>query len=173
MNNIFLFVLKYFSKKINVKVNTVATRLNIKDIPKNSQAYIISYTWWNEDGHRYFKRDATLLPGKIFKREFIELYHLRFNTTPECSYSNEDRGFLAPCKIILNYLSSYERNRRLYFNSNVLYKRILDDNSITQKDNGSFYYYKHIPGLVHNAEHIINICRENNLHWKYPANLIT
>ena len=26
--------LKYFSKKINVKVNTVATRLNIKDIPK-------------------------------------------------------------------------------------------------------------------------------------------
>lgn len=26
--------IKYFSKKINVKVNTVATRLNIKDIPK-------------------------------------------------------------------------------------------------------------------------------------------
>ena len=145
----------------------------VRDIAKYSAAYVISYTWWNEDGRRYFRRDASLLPGKIFNREFIELYHLRFNTSPECSYSNEDRGFLAPCKLILDYISPYDLNRRLYFNSNVLYKRILDKDSITQADNGSFYYYKHIPGLVYNSEHIINICKENNLHWKYPAYLIT
>ena len=145
----------------------------IKSIPNYSQAYVFSYIWWNEDGHRYFKKDSTLLPGKIFKREFIELYHLRFNTTPECSYSNEDRGFMAPCKLILEEIGYYDKTRRLCFNTDVLYKRILDDNSITQADNGSFYYYKHIPGLVHNAEHIVNICRENNLHWKIPGRLIT
>jgi len=26
---------------------------------------------------------------------------------------------------------------------------------------------------VHNAEHIVNICRENNLHWKFPMRQIT
>lgn len=145
----------------------------IKEIPIHSQAYIIGYTWWNEDGHRFFKNDSTLLPAKIFNREFVELYHLRFNTTPECSYSNEDRGFMAPCKLILEYIASYDKNKRICFNNNVLYKRILDENSITQANNGSFYYYKHIPGLAHNAEHIVNICRENGLHWKIPARLVT
>ena len=145
----------------------------IKTIPKHSQAYIISYGWWNEDGRKYIRHDATLLPGKIFKREFIQLYHLRFNTSPECSYSNEDRGFLAPCKLILDELWHIDKTKRFHFNSNILYKRILDENSITQAGNGAFYYYKHIPGLVHNSEHIVNICRENNLHWIVPARLIT
>ena len=76
----------------------------VKTINSCSQAYIIGYTWWNEDGHRYFRKDAALLPAKIFNREFVELYHLRFNTTPECSYSNEDRGFMAPCKMILEHI---------------------------------------------------------------------
>ena len=109
----------------------------------------------------------------FLKMRIGELYHLRFNTTPECSYSNEDRGFMAPCKLILEYISTYDKNKRICFNNNVLYKRILDKNSITQADNGSFYYYKHIPGLAYNAEHIVNLCRENNLHWKIPAKLIT
>lgn len=145
----------------------------IKTINSYSQAYVIGYTWWNEDGHRYFREDATLLPAKIFNREFIELYHLRFNSSPECSYSNEDRGFMAPCKMILDHIMTYDKNKRLCFNNNVLYKRILDANSITQADSGAFYWYKHIPGLAHNAEHIVKICRENNLHWSIPMQLIT
>ena len=145
----------------------------VRIIPKYTQAYVMSFTWWNEDGRRYVRHDSALLPGKIFNREFIELYHIKFNTTPECSYSNEDRGFVAPCKLVLKYISTYDRIERLCFNSNVLYKRILDKDSITQIDNGSFYYFKHIPGLVHNAEHIVNICKENNLHWKFPMRQIT
>lgn len=151
---------------------TVFTKA-VKSLEKYSQVYVFSYTSWNGDGGTYFRKDTALLWGKIFSREFIELYHIRFNTTPECSYSNEDRGFMAPCKMMLDYISTYDRIQRLCFNSNVLYKRILDKNSITQADNGSFYYFKHIPGLVHNAEHIVNICRENNLHWSYPTDLIT
>lgn len=145
----------------------------IKALQTHSQAYIMGYTWWNEESRSYFKKDITLLHGKIFNREFIELYHLCFNTSRQCSYSNEDRGFVAPCKLILEYISTYDSNRRVCFNSNVLYKRLWDKDSITQADNGSFYYFKHIPGLAHNAEHIVNICKQNNLHWKYPMYLIT
>ena len=145
----------------------------IKSIAKYSQGYIFSYTSWNGDGGTYFKKDTTLLWGKIFSREFIELYHIRFNTTPECSYSNEDRGFMAPCKLVLEHIATYDKIQRLCFNSDVLYKRVLDKDSITQANNGSFYYFKHIPGLAHNAEHIVKVCKENNLHWKYPARLIT
>ena len=145
----------------------------VKSIARYSQSYVFSYTSWNGDGRTYFRKDTALLWGKIFSREFIELYHIRFNTTPECSYSNEDRGFMAPCKLILDYISSYDKIKRLCFCSDVLYRRILDKDSITQANNGSFYYFKHIPGLVHNAEHIVNICKENNLHWKYPTRLIT
>ena len=145
----------------------------IRSIEKYSQAYVFSYTSWNGDGGTLFKKDTALLWGKIFSREFIELYHIRFNTTPECSYSNEDRGFMAPCKLILDYISTYDRIQRLCFNSDILYKRVLDKNSITQADNGSFYYFKHIPGLAHNAEHIVKVCRENNLHWQFMARLIT
>ena len=146
-----------------------------KSIMRYSMAYIISYAWWNEDGDHIIKKDATLLPGTIFQREFIELYNIRFNTTPECSYSNEDRGFMAPCKLIMEYIRNYcgDRLKRIHFKENVLYSRLLDENSITQADNGSFYYYKHIPGLAHNAEHIVNICKENGVHWFIQMRLIT
>lgn len=145
----------------------------IKDIATHSQAYILVYTWWNEEDRNIIKKDITLLHSKIINREFIELYHLRFNTTRECSYSNEDRGFMAPLKLILEHISTYDKNQRICYNNNILYKYLLDSDSITHKDNGSFYYYKHIPGLSHNAKHIVDICRENGLHPNIPMHLIT
>ena len=81
----------------------------VKEIKTHSQAYIICYNWWNEESNSVFEKDTTLLHGKIFKREFVELYHLCFNTLPECSYSNEDRGFMAPYKLILEYISTYDK----------------------------------------------------------------
>ena len=70
-------------------------------------------------------------PGKIFRREFLESYDIKFGTTKLTSYSNEDRGFVAPCKLILEYISTYDSNKRICFNSNVLYKRLWDKDSIT------------------------------------------
>ena len=153
------------SKKILIKA--------IKDIPVYSQAYVMVYTWLNEENHSLIKKDMTLLHSKIINREFIELYHLRFNTNPECSYSNEDRGFMAPLKLILEHIGTYDKNQRICYNNNILYKYLLDPNSITHENNGSFYYYKHIPGLSHNAKHIVDICKENELHWNISAHLIT
>lgn len=146
---------------------------NVKSIKRYSQLYILGFYWYNEESDSIFKNDITLLHGKIISREFMELYHLRFNTTPECSYSNEDRGFMAPAKLILEYLLRDSRVKRAFFKKDVLVSRLQDMNSITQANGGSFYYYKHIPGLAHNAEHIVNICRENGLHWSIPMEQIT
>ena len=145
----------------------------INNLEQYSQTYVFCYTWFNEEDGNFFVNDATLLQGKIFNRNFIELYHLRFNTSPECSYSNEDRGFMAPCKMILEYISSYDKLWRFYPIDTVFLIKTLDDNSITHANKGEFYYYKHIKGFVYNAEHIIQICKENNLHWSYAMRHIT
>lgn len=145
----------------------------IQDLPNQTQAYVICYTWFNEEDGHFFANDNTLLPAKIFSREFIELYHLRFNTSKECSYSNEDRGFMAPCKIALEYIASYDKLWRFYPIDKVLCIKILDQDSITHANKGEFYYYKHIQGFAHNAAHIVQICKENELHWTYIMQYIT
>ena len=145
----------------------------IKDIENQTQAYVICYTWFNEEDGNFFVNDNTLLPAKIFSREFIELYHLRFNTTPECSYSNEDRGFMAPTKLALEYIASYDKNWRFCPIDKVLAIKTFDGNSITHANKNEFYYYKHIYGFTHNAAHIVQVCKENNLHWQYIMRYIT
>jgi len=143
------------------------------ELPQSTQAYVLCYTWFNEEDGSFFVNDATLLQGKVFSREFIDLYHLKFNCTPECSYSNEDRGFMAPCKMALEYIASYEKVWRFYPIDVTFLIKTLDDNSITHANKGEFYYYKHIRGFVYNSEHIVNICKENGLHWEYIMKYIT
>lgn len=145
----------------------------IKNIEQCSQAYVFCYSWFNEEDGNFFVNDATLLQGKIFSREFIELYHLRFNTDPKCSYSNEDRGFMAPCKMVLEYIASYDKLWRFYPLDIAYLIKTFDQNSITHANQNEFYYYKHIRGFVYNTEHIVNICKENNLHWVYAMRYVT
>ena len=153
------------SKKIFLQV--------VDDIEKYTQAFVTCYTWYNEEDDNFCVNDVSLLQGKIFSREFIELYHLRFNTTPECSYSNEDRGFMAPCKLILEYITSYDKLWRFYPIDLVFLIKTMDTDSITHANKGEFYYYKHIRGFVYNTEHILKVCKENNLHWEYTMRYIT
>jgi len=145
----------------------------VENLEKYTQAWVYTYTWFNEEDGHFIVNDATLLQGKVFSREFIELYHLRFNTTPECSYSNEDRGFMAPSKMVLEYVMTYDKLWRMYPIDLVFLIKTLDDNSITHANKGEFYYYKHIRGFVYNAEHIVQICKENGLHWSYMMHHIT
>ena len=145
----------------------------LDNLEKYNQAYVFCYTWFNEEDGNFFVNDASLLQGKIFSREFIDLYHLRFSSTPECSYSNEDRGFMAPCKIALEYITSYDKLWRFYPIDLVFLIKTFDDNSITHANKGEFYYYKHIRGFTYNTEHIVKICKENGLHWQYIMKYVT
>ena len=145
----------------------------VNNIEKTTQAYVTCYTWFNEEDGNFFVNDNTLLQGKIFSREFIELYHLSFNTRSCCSYSNEDRGFMAPCKMALEYIASYEKLWRFYPIDLVFLIKTLDDNSITHANKGEFYYYKHIRGFAYNTQHIVSVCKENELHWSYMMKYVT
>lgn len=145
----------------------------VKNIENTTEAFVICYTWFNEEDGNFCANDVSLLQGKIFSREFIELYHLRFNTSPECSYSNEDRGFMAPCKLVLEYIMSYDKLWRFYPVDLIFLIKTFDDDSITHANKGEFYYFKHIRGFVYNTEHIINVCKENNLHWSYIMRYVT
>ena len=62
---------------------------------------------------------------------------------------------MAPCKMILEYISSYDKLWRFYPIDTVFLIKTLDDNSITHANKGEFYYYKHIKGFVYNTEHIL------------------
>ena len=145
----------------------------VANIENYTQAYVTCYTWLNEEDGNFCVNDTSLLQGKIFSREFIELYHLRFNTTPECSYSNEDRGFMAPCKLALEYIAFYDKLWRFYPVDLVFLIKTMDTDSITHANKGEFYYYKHIRGFVYNTEHILTVCKENNLHWEYTMRYVT
>jgi hypothetical protein len=103
----------------------------VKSLKRYTQLYILGFYWWNEENDTIFKNDVTLLHGKILSREFMELYHLRFNTTPECSYSNEDRGLMAPAKLILESMMEYDKVKRVHFKEDVIMSRLYDKDSIT------------------------------------------
>ena len=145
----------------------------IENIRMHTQAYVFCYSWFNEEDNNFFVNDATLLQGKVFQREFIELYHLRFNGDKNCSYSNEDRGFMAPCKMALEHIASYEKIWRFYPVDIVFLIKTFDSESITHANKGEFYYYNHIRGFVYNTQHILKICNENHLHWKYMSRYIS
>lgn len=157
----------------NVFISKDILRDAIKKIPSQSQAYVICYTWFNEENQDFFANDATLLPGKMFNREFLELYNIHFSNSLACSYSNEDRGFMAPCKIALEYIASYDKLWRFYPIDIVLLTNTYDEASITHANNGEFYYLKHISGFTYNTEHILSICKKNKLHWSYMMRYVT
>lgn len=138
----------------------------IEYVKTHTQIYIFAYSWFNEEDNNTIANDAGTLPGKIFKREFIELYNLRMSSDPKCSYSNEDRGFLYTCQIIIQDIKVSDKTERFEPIDRIIYMRTYDENSITNSNKREFFYNKHFQGLVYNTEHMINMCKENNVSFK-------
>lgn len=133
----------------------------LQTIKEKSKNYIFSWSWINGEFNTYFN-DKNLLPEKVFKREFLEIYNIKFNTTPECSYSNEDRGFLGICNLILNTLKLSEKTT-YYFSSELpIYFRVFREDSITHKDD--FYLTKHIKGLCYNMVYLTKECEQKEVN---------
>ena len=137
-------------------------------IKKHSGAYLYSYGWENEISHRVWKHDSNCLHGTIFKREFLNLYNIHFNQK-EGSYYHQDYGFIHSCYILLNKMQSTERLQYYYFNNKSIYIRTYNPNSMTNTSGN----LKTIKGYVYNIEHVINICKQNNISYKHLMPLIT
>lgn len=143
----------------------------ISIIKKYSQIYIFAYSWFNEENSCQFNDDRGTFPGKIFKREFLDCYNIKFGITKLTSYSNEDRGFMGSCDCILSYIKSFDIQQRYLPIKEVFYIRTTNENSLTHQEN--FYNYKIIEGLTYNSEHVVNICKENDIPARYVAPFVS
>lgn len=154
-------------------ISKICLRDILETIENKSKYFIFSWDWINEENNHYFHNEEELLHGKVFKREFLELHQLRFNTIPEASYSNEDRGLLNSCNLILKNIKHFEDTSHKFISELPIYYRTFNKNSITKKDNENFFHTKHIQGTVFNCEHMMKICQKNNVTPVYIAYKIT
>ena len=125
----------------------------------------------NEENNCQFDDDAGTFPGKIFRREFLECYEIKFGTTLLTSYSNEDRGFLGISNTVLEYMRSYDALRRYEPVKKVFYFRTTNENSLTHAEN--FFNYKMLEGLIYNGEHIVKSCKKANIPFRNVMLVIT
>ena len=142
----------------------------LQTIKENTQIYVFAYSWLNEENNCQFDDDEGTFPGKIFRREFLESYNIKFGTTKLTSYSNEDRGFMGICNCVLEYMKSYDNLKRYYAVKEVFYFRTTNEHSLTHAEN--FYTYKLIEGLVYNTEHVVTTCKRL-MHFRFIIPFVT
>ena len=94
--------------------------------------------------------------GRVYKREFLDTYNIRF--CPESSYINEDIGFNRLCRIIVQD----KKLEVLVFARPVIFYD-QDDNSITHRNNGEFFYNQQNEGLALNTIHTLQVAEKNGL----------
>lgn len=136
----------------------------ILDVLKNKNyADLYQWPWINDEWHTVSVKNSTCTPGLVYRREFIDLHDIRFNMTPEGSYSNEDVGFNHTAKAIMRQYESWDECPHYIWNEMPVYKMIVNENSLTHKNKGEYYQTKHIRGLASNAAHCIKQLDANNI----------
>lgn len=128
---------------------------------ENTVFYLYSWPWLNEEKSLFSRKNSELLHGRVYKREFLELYNITF--CPNSSYANEDIGFNRACFAIIKQLQKYENTTLDYYFELPIYMYTYDKNSLTHKENKSFMYNKQVKGLAANIEHVKNICLLNGV----------
>lgn len=97
--------------------------------------------------------DMVWMFGKIYRRDFIDKYHIRFNSTR----ANEDTGFNTIVKLLCDNESEQVR-----FISECVYYWHNNDNSITRINNGQYTYDQCLCGWTDNMIYAFEHVR----YWK-------
>lgn len=111
------------------------------------------------------KQSDNRMHGKLYKRSFIEKYHINFCN--DSSYMNEDIGFNRTCRII----SKAIQEPIVFFDKPII-KWIENENSLTQKDNCAVLYRDQTRALSLVSIHTIETCRKNNIDTSSEINQI-
>ena len=133
----------------------------ILTILSNTIPYVYLWRWLNAEWHTYSDSGSPLLHGTVYKREFLELYGIRF--CGESSYSNEDVGFNRACSLIIKQLDLHDSTKKSQFFNTPIYMYTYDKDSITHKNKKEFLYTKQIKGLLLNEYHVIKIGENNKV----------
>ena len=141
----------------------------LKEIEDNGDAYILQWSWHNQETNDTYSKDNWSLHGTCFNREFLELYNIKFPTIKECSYCGEDLSFMQLCYINIEQIKSDERLSHYYSNPNCIYERTYEPSSIMHNNP----HEKIIAGIVNNYEYIIKCCKSNNIFPPYIARYVT
>lgn len=119
---------------------------------RNPQASMISGIFAEEqnlpDGRNMYlphKQDMVWMFGKMYKRDFLNRYNIRFNH----SRANEDNGLNK-----LVQLCSSEQEK-VMFSEDVIYFWHTNENSITRINNCEYSYHQSFPGYTDNMIYAI------------------
>ena len=149
------------------KIFSKYSLLEILDVlHSNTTPDLYLWTWVNGEWNTISGKNSMITPGYVYKREFLELYHITYST--EGSYSNEDFGFNRSCSAVLTYMASYDKTPHKLFFETPIYKMIYDKDSITHKNNGEYMLTTHLNGFITNCKHVVKTCIRNN----FPRPLI-
>lgn len=116
----------------------------------------VMYSWQYENNGKISEETNNRLHGRVYKREFLQKYNITFCN--ESSFSNEDIGFNRLCRLIIKdkqlELMNLKEPAIIYSN---------DTNSITRKNNYSFFYKEQNYGLALNSIHVVKKAKQNNI----------
>lgn len=131
-------------------------------INENTISYMYLWRWLNAEHGTYSSDWNPLLHGWVIKRQFLDLYDIRF--CKEGSRSNEDFGFIQSCNLMLEQLKEKSNIEYFKFNEAPVYMYTYDPNSITHLDNATYMSSTHIKGLAINATHVYYFGLKNHIH---------
>lgn len=117
--------------------------------------------WSHTDKNNTIGPENNRLHGKLYKREFLVQHQLSFST--ECPRVNEDVGFNIACRIINTHLSRLDDTPHIYLDSEPAVDWNDFDTSIVRSNDCEFYYNQQNMGLAKNIEHVIQLCKLNNV----------
>lgn len=133
----------------------------LSTITNNTVPYMYLWRWLNAEHNSYSSSWNPLLHGWVIKREFIEMYGIKF--CAESSRSNEDVGFIQSCLLMIRQLKLNNKIQFFKFNEAPIYMYTYDPESITHANNKLYMYTTHIKGLCINAKHVFNFGLKNNV----------
>ena len=95
-----------------------------------------------ENGEHYINHEADTvwMFGKLYKRQFLDKYKIRFNETR----ANEDNGFNMVCKLMCN------DNEKIKFIKDIIYYWHSNPNSITRINDCEYSYNQSFVGYTDN-----------------------
>ena len=124
---------------------------------------IYEWSWINGDTQKASASWEPSTPGKIYKREFLELYNIYPYSEGPGSYAAEDCGVNNTCFAIIQDYEYYESTCHMKYFQLPIYKSIAEETSLTRKNNKEFWYTQ-MPGVVANCIYCIDLCERANVH---------
>lgn len=122
--------------------------------------YLFQWAWIQESG-RVSIRTARSTQGWVYSRKLFDLYPIRFCIDKLGGRADEDVGFNHACTTVIKHMETADNTQYSAYCEMPIYKKIHNDESITNI--GHYFFEKHIPGLVINAEFCMNQLEKMNL----------